>query len=77
MFAQAPSTLPVLGDEGEEVEGAGNGGETDESKGKGITPNELGGVLGHVTEGGDDRTTVTKADLEGDTNTAPQVPTDC
>jgi hypothetical protein len=75
--AQTPSTLAVLGDEGEEVEGAADGGETDESKGEGVTLDVLGSILGQEAEGGDDPTAVTEADLEGGTNAAPQVSTDC
>jgi len=42
-----------------------------------VTPDEFGCILGHVAESGDDHIAVTKADLEGDGNAAPQVPTGC
>ena len=77
MLALAPSTLSVLGTEGEEVGRTAYGGEADESKGEGVTLGILGSILGQESEGGDDRAAVTEAGHEGGTNAAPQVPTDC
>jgi len=77
MHALTPSTLSVLRVEGDKVDGAGDGGETDESKTEGVTLGILGSIRGQETEGSDDPTTVTEADLEGGTNAAPQVSADC
>ena len=76
MFALTPSTLAVLGDKGKKVEGGGDGAETGESEGEGVTLDVLGGILGYETEGSDDATKVPEADLEGCANATPQVPTD-
>jgi len=76
MLAPTPSTFAVLGDEGEEVEGTTDGGETDESKGEGIAFDVLGSTTGQETEGSDDPTTITEADLECRANAAPQVSAD-
>lgn len=76
MFAQTPSTLAILGDEGEEVEGAADGGETDKSKGDGATLDVHRSIAGQETKGSDDGAAVAEADLEGGTNAAPQVSTD-
>ena len=46
MLTQTLITLAVLGDEGEEVEGAADGGETEESKGEGVALDVLGSIPG-------------------------------
>ena len=76
VFAQASRTLAVLGYEGEEVEGAADGGESEEPKGKGVSPDVLGSITGHDAEGSDRHSTGAEANLEGGTNAASQVPTD-
>jgi len=77
MFALTSSTFTVLGGEGEEVDCAADGGETHESKGKRITLDKLGSILGQETESGNDPTAVTETDLEGGTDAASQVSADC
>ena len=77
MFAQPLRTLPVLGDESEEVEGAANGGETHESEREGVTYDVLGSVLRQETEGSDGPATVTKANQESGANATPQVSANC
>jgi len=76
MLALTPSTLAVLEDEGEEVEGAADGGETDKSKGEGATLDVHRSIAGQETEGSDDGAAVAETDLEGGTNAAPQVSAD-
>ena len=76
MFALTPSTLAVLGNEGEEVEGAADGRETDKSKGDGATLDVHRSIAGQETEGSDDGTAVAEADLEGGTDAASQVSAD-
>jgi len=76
MFALAPSALAVLGDEGEEVEGAADGGEADKSEGDGATLDVHRSIAGQETEGSDDGTAVAEADLEGGTDAASQVSAD-
>ena len=77
MLALAPSPLSILGAEGEEVDGTADDGETDESKGEGVSPGILRSILDQESEGRDDPTAVTEADHEGGPNAASQVPTDC
>jgi len=77
MLALTPSALSVLGDEGREVGGGADGGETDEPKGDGVCLGIPGSILGQETEDGNDPTAVTETGLECCTNAAPQVPTNC
>ena len=76
MLAQTHSTLAILGNKGEEVEGTGESGYPDESKRDAVTIDEFGSVLGQVAESGDECTAATEANLEGDANATPQVPGD-
>ena len=75
MFAQVHCPLAVLGDEGEEVEGATDGGESGEPKGEGVSPDVPGGITSQDAEGRDGHSAVPEANLEGGTNATPQVPT--
>jgi len=77
MFTQSLRALAVLGDEGEEVEGAADRGETRERKGKGVTHDIVGCVARQETEGSDGSTTATEADYKGSADVTPQVSTDC
>lgn len=75
VLAQTPRALPILGHDGEEVEGAAHGSESGESKGEGVSPDILGGITSHNAEGSNWHGAVTEADLKGGTNAAPQVST--
>ena len=77
VLAQPLRTLAVLGDQGEEVEGAADGGETHETKREGVTLYVLGSVARQETEGSDGPAAVAEADLERGADAAPQVSTDC
>ena len=76
MLIQTLCTLPVLQYEGKEVEGGADGGESEESKGEGVSPDVLGGIAGHDAERSDGHSAGTEANLEGGTNAASQVSTD-
>ena len=76
VLAQALRALPVLGDEGEEVQGAASCGKSEESKGEGVSPDVLGGITGDDAEGSDGHCAGTEANLEGGTNATSQVSTD-
>ena len=76
MLAQALCALAVFGYEDEEVEGTADGGETEESKGEGVSPDEPGAITSQNAEGRDGRGGVTEADLEGGANATSQVSTD-
>ena len=76
MLARTVRTLAVLGYEGGQVEGAADGGEAEESKGEGVSPDVPGRITGRDAEGGDGHSACTKANLKGGTNATSQVSTD-
>ena len=76
VLAQALRALPVLGNEGKEVQGAASCGKSEECKGEGVSPNVLGGITGHDAEGSDRHGAGTEANLEGGTDATSQVSTD-
>ena len=76
MLAQAHCALAVFGYKDEEVDGAADGGETEESKGEGVGPDVLGAITSQDAERRDGCSGVTERDLESGTNATPQVSTD-